>query len=311
MASIAAVRARLRAIDLRYTLREMRKEWTAYLFLSPGLLLFSVFTLYTVAFSFYLSFHEWNLVEPAKPFVGLDNYARLFEDPRFRGAVVNTIYYTALSVPLTMVVGLLIALLLNTNVRGRGIFRTLYYVPVITPLVVAAIIWKWVYQGDYGLLNYYLVRLGLLQKPIAWLADRNLAMPAVILMGIWGGAGYDMVIYLAGLQAIPEEYYDAAKVDGANGVHRLFNITIPLLAPTTFFLFVMGVIGTFQVFTQIFIMTSGGPLRRTTTIGYYLYERAFLRFDMGYASAMAYALFAMILVFTLVQMRYMRQDIEY
>lgn len=311
MTIIAAARARLRAVDLRSTLREMRKEWTAYLFLSPGLLLFCVFTVYTIAFSFYLSFHEWNILEPAKPFVGLDNYARLVQDPRFLGAVVNTVYYTALSVPLTMCTGLLIALLLNNPIHARGLFRTLYYVPVITPLVVAAIIWKWVYQGDYGLLNYYLMRLGLLHKPLMWLADRNLAMPAVILMGVWGGAGYTMVIYLAGLQAIPEEYYDAAKVDGANGIQRLFRITIPLLAPTTFFLFVMSVIGTFQVFTQIFIMTNGGPLRRTTTIGFYLYEKAFLLFDMGYASAMGYALFAMVLIFTLLQMRFMRQDIEY
>ncbi len=311
MTMIAAARRRLRAIDLRCTLREMRKEWSAYLFLAPGLLLFCVFTVYTVAFSFYLSFHKWNIVEPAKPFVGLDNYARLLADPRFLGAVVNTLYYTVLSVPLTMCAGLVIALLLNNRIRLRGLFRTLYYVPVITPLVVAAIIWKWVYQGDYGLLNYYLTRLGLLQKPVAWLGDRNLAMPAVILMGVWGGAGYDMVIYLAGLQAIPEEFYDAAKVDGANGIQRLLNVTIPLLAPTTFFLFVMGVIGTFQVFTQIYIMTSGGPLRRTTTIGFYLYEKAFHHFDMGYASAMAYALFAMVLLFTLLQMRYLRQDIEY
>ncbi len=302
---------RPRSVDLAGVLRRMRKEWSAYLFLSPGLILFCVFTLFTVVYSFYLSFHEWNILEPAKPYVKLDNYVRLLEDERFHQAVVNTIYYTVASVPLTMIAGLLIALLLNHQIRGRGVFRTLYYIPVITPLVVSAIIWKWVYQGDYGLLNYYLISLGLIKEPLFWLADPNLAMPAVILMSVWGGAGFHMVIFLAGLQSIPEEYYDAAKVDGANSIQRLSHITIPLLGPTTFFLFITSVIGSFQIFTQIFIMTSGGPLRRTTTIGYYLYEKAFRHFDMGYASAMAYALFAMIFVFTLLQLRLRRQDVQY
>lgn len=315
MAIIATVRSRLsrlRPVNLRGVLHQMRKEWTAYLFLSPGLLLFCVFWVFTIAYSFYLSFHQWNILEPAKPFVGLDNYGRLLADARFHQAVVNTIYYTVFSVPVTMGIGLFIALLLNNRIRARGIFRTLYYIPVITPLVVSAIIWKWVYQGDYGLLNYYLMRLGLTVKPLLWLADPNLAMPSVIVVSVWGGAGYHMVIYLAGLQAIPEEYYDAAKVDGASTIRRLYHITVPLLTPTTFFLFVMSTIGSFQVFTQIFIMTSGGPLRRTTTIGYALYEKAFRHFDMGYASAMAYALFAMVLAFTLLQLRYIRgHDIEY
>lgn len=294
---------------IRKVLWEMRKEWTAYLFIAPGLILFAIFTLYAVVFSFYLSFHEWNILEPAKPFVGLDNYLRLFSDKRFARAVFNTVYYTALSVPLTMMAGLGVALLLN-NVRLKGIYRTLYYIPTITPLVVSAIIWKWVYQGDYGLLNYYLIQLGIIKEPVLWLADPNLAMPSVILMSIWGGAGYQMVIYLAGLQAIPVEYYDAAEVDGANGWQTFTRITFPLLTPTTFFLLITSIIGSFQVFTQIYIMTNGGPLGRTSTIGFYLYEKAFRQFQMGYAAAMSYALFAMIFVFTLIQLRYMRQDVS-
>lgn len=295
---------------IRATLYEMRKEWTAYLFLSPALILFAIFTVFAVIYSFYLSFHEWNILEDFRPFVGLENYARLLEDQRFHRAVLNTLYYTAGSVPLTMLAGLSIALLLNNKIHLRGVFRTLYYIPTITPLVVSAIIWKWVYQGDYGLLNYYLMQLGIIKEPLLWLADPNLAMPSVILMSIWGGAGYHMVIYLAGLQSIPEDYYDAAKVDGANSFQRLFYITIPLLKPTTLFLFITSVIGSFQVFTQIYIMTSGGPLNRTTTIGYYLYEKAFRHFDMGYASAMAYALFGMIFIFTLFQLRVMRQEVQ-
>jgi multiple sugar transport system permease protein len=291
-------------------LYRMRKEWTAYLFIAPSLILFSVFTVIAVAYSFYLSFHKWNILEPDKPFVGLDNYARLLTDTRFHTAVVNTVLYTAFAVPLTMATGLAIALLLNNNIRLRGLFRSLYYLPTITPLVVSSIIWKWIYQGDYGLLNYYLLQLGVIKQPLLWLADPNLAMPAIILMSIWGGAGFHMVIYLAGLQAIPEEYYDAAKVDGANSWQRLRFITIPLIQQTSFFLLITSIIGSFQIFTQIYIMTSGGPLGRTTTVGYYVYEKAFRHFDMGYASAVAYALFAMIFVFTLFQMRMMREDAD-
>jgi multiple sugar transport system permease protein len=295
----------------RETLRQVRKNWTAYLFLSPWVIIFCIFTLYSLSFSFYLSFHEWNILEPAKPFVGLDNYIRLFRDNKFYQALWNTVLFTGFGVPLGMISGLLVALLLNTKVRGQGLYRTLYYIPVITPLVVSAVIWKWIYQGDYGLLNYYLLRLGIIQEKLLWLADPDLAMPALILMGVWGGTGGVMVLYLAGLQSIPEEIYDAAKVDGASPLQRLLHVTVPLLAPTTFFILITSVIGSFQSFAHIYIMTSGGPLRRTTVIGYYLYEKAFRQFEMGYASAMAYALFAIIFVFTLIQFRYARGDVEY
>jgi multiple sugar transport system permease protein len=295
----------------RETLRQARKSWSAYLFLSPWVIIFLIFTLYSVSFSFYLSFHKWNVLEPDKPFVGLDNYIRLFQDEKFYQALWNTVLFTGFGVPLGMISGLLVALLLNTRVRGQGLFRTLYYIPVITPLVVAAVIWKWIYQGDYGLLNYYLLKFGLIREKLLWLADPDLAMPALILMGVWSGTGGVMVLYLAGLQSIPEELYDAAKVDGASGLQRLLFITVPLLAPTTFFILITSIIGSFQSFAHIYIMTGGGPLRRTTVIGYYLYEKGFRQFEMGYASAMAYVLFALIFVFTLFQLRYTKGDVEY
>jgi|SRR5215207_3472549 len=295
---------------LRETLRQMRKNWSAYLFLAPGLIHFAIFTLFAVGFAFYISFHEWNIIRPEKPFLGWDNYLRLFEDKRFHRSVINTLTFMV-GVPLNLMSGLAVALLLNTKVRGQAIFRAMFYLPVVTPLVVSSIIWKWVYQGDYGLLNYYLLKLGIIQEKIFWLADPDLALPALIIMGIWGGTGATMVIYLAGLQSIPEEMYDAAKVDGANAWQRLFYITIPLLRPTTFFLFVTGVIGAFQIFTEVYIMTNGGPLNRTTTIGYYLYVNAFRELDMGYATAMAFALFAMIFGFTLLQWKFTRGDVEY
>ena len=295
----------------RGVLRQMRKQWSAYLFLAPTMILFGVFTLLAVIYAFYLSFHEWNILEPAKPFVGLDNYSRLVGDERFGGAIVNTLYYTAVSVPLTMGIGLLIALLLNHQIRARGFFRTLFYLPVVTPLVIAAIIWKWVYNGDFGLLNYYLIQIGVIDEPLLWLADPNLAMPAVIITSVWKSVGFSMVVYLAGLQSIPEDYYDAAKIDGAVDWQRLKDITIPLLSSTTLFLAVVSVLGAFQVFTEIFIMTNGGPLGRTTTIVYHIYQTAFKFFDMGYASAMAFGMFAMMFAFTLVQLRVMRGEVEY
>ena len=295
---------------IRETLRQIRKNWTAYLFLAPGLIHFLIFTLFAVSFAFYISFHKWNIIQPAKPFVGLDNYVRLFSDPRFLRAVTNTLLFM-IGVPLNLLAGLSVALLLNTKVRGQGLYRTLFYIPVVTPLVVSSIIWKWVYQGDYGLLNSYLLKFHIIESKIVWLADPNLALPALIIMGIWGGTGGTMVIYLAGLQSIPEEMYDAAKVDGASAWQRLLYITIPLLRPTTFFLTITGVIGTFQIFTEVYIMTNGGPLNRTTTIGFYLYDRAFRQLDMGYATAMAFALFAMIFVFTVLQWKYTRGDVEY
>jgi multiple sugar transport system permease protein len=294
----------------RETIRLMRKNWSAYLFLAPGLIHFAIFTVFAVSFAFYISFHRWNIIQPDKPFVGLDNYIRLFQDPRFIRAVTNTLTFM-IGVPLNLAAGLSVALLLNTKVRGQAIYRTLFYIPVVTPLVVSSIIWKWVYQGDYGLLNYYLLKFGLIEHKITWLADPDLALPALIIMGIWGGTGGTMVIYLAGLQSIPEEMYDASKVDGANAWQRLLYITIPLLRPTTFFLFITGVIGTFQIFTEVYIMTNGGPLNRTTTIGYYLYTKAFRELDMGYATSMAFVLFAMIFVFTVIQWKYTRGDVEY
>jgi multiple sugar transport system permease protein len=292
---------------LRRTLSRMRREWSAYVFIAPGLLLFSVFTFFALILTGYLTFHRWSIIEPEKPFVGLDNYDRLIHDDSFQRAAINTIYFTGASVPLTMVIGLGIALLLNQPLWGRSIFRTIYFLPIVTPFVVVSIIWKWLYQPDYGLFNFYLLKTHLIDQPLLWLSDQNLAMPAVILMSVWGGIGYSMVIYLAALQAVPQELYEAAEVDGAGAFARLRYITIPLLRPTTLFLMIIGIIGSFQVFTQIFIMTSGGPVEHTTTMVYFIYQTAFINFDMGYASTLAYALFMMLLVFTVINLRLNRQ----
>ena len=291
----------------RRVAREARKEWSAYLFLTPGLLLFSLFTVFAIAFSFYLSFHEWSIIEKEKPFVGFENYTDIADDERFHRAVINTVYFTGGSIPVTMAIGLLVALALNQPIRARGLFRAMFFLPVVTPFVVVAILWKWLYNGDYGLFNYYLLKGGIVEKPLLWLADKDLAMPSVIMMSVWSGIGFSMVIYLAGLQSIPEELYEAARVDGAGALRRFWHITIPMLTPTSLFLLVIGIIGSLQVFTQIFVMTSGGPAERTTTMVYFIYVSAFKFYEFGYATALAYFLFAMVFVFTLVQLHLYRR----
>lgn len=283
------------------------RERSAYVFLAPGLVIFSVFTLAALIFALYLTFHRWSIIEPDKPFVGLSNYSYMVHDERFLQSVLNTAYFTGASVPLTMIVGLVLALLLNQPIRGRAVFRTAYYLPVVTPFVVSALLWKWLYNGDYGLFNYYLLKGHIIDQPLLWLSDENLAMPAVVLMSIWSGAGFSMVVYLAGLQAIPDELYESAKLDGCGALRRVFYITIPLLRPTTLFLLVIGIISSLQVFTQIFVMTNGGPVNKTTTMVYYMYLWAFKYYDMGYASTLAFALFVMLLIFTALQLRLFRQ----
>jgi multiple sugar transport system permease protein len=286
----------------------MWKERSAYIFILPGMLIFSVFTLAALIFAIYLTFHRWSIIEPEKPYVGLTNYRDMIHDDRFTQSVLNTAYFTGASVPLQMIIGLFLALLVNLPFRFRGVFRTAFYLPVVTPFVVSAILWKWLYNGDYGLFNYYLLKGHIVDQPLLWLSDKNLAMPAVILMTVWSSVGFSMVCYLAGLQAIPQELYESAKLDGAGPLRRLRHITIPMLRPTTIFLLVLGIIGSMQVFTQIYVMTSGGPVNKTTTMVYYMYLWGFRYFDMGYASTLAFALFLMLLVFTGLQLRLARRS---
>jgi multiple sugar transport system permease protein len=294
----------------RGTARLMWRERSAYVFLAPGFILFSIFTVFALAFAFYLTFREWNILEPEKPFVGLQNYRDMVGDEDFRRSVINTFYFTGASVPLGMAIGLGIALLLNQPLWGRTILRTLFFLPVVTPFVVAAIVWKWLYNGDFGPINYYLIKTHLITEPLLWLSDKNLAMPAVVLMSVWTSVGFSMVVYLAALQAVPGELYESARIDGAGAWARFRYVTLPMLAPSTLFLMVMGIIGSFQVFTQIYIMTSGGPVNRTSTMVYYIYESAFKFYEMGYASTLAYALFLLSLVFTALQLRlYRRVDL--
>ncbi len=278
-----------------------REGKTALLFLSPTLLVFGVFVLFPILFSFYLSFQQWNLFSGDHTFVGLDNYRAVFADGEFWQVLGNTAIYTLATVPLNMALALGVAVLLERNVRGKRLLRAAFFTPVVVSSVAAGVIWRWVFDPNLGLLNVLLGAVGL--SPVDWTASNTFAMLSLIIVGVWKTFGINMVLFAAGLGGIPRQYYEAAAMDGARGWGQFWFITLPLLAPTTLFVLVLSMIGSFQVFDLVFVLTRGGPLGSTKVLVYYLYEHAFKYFDMGYASAVAYFLFAVLFVLTLVQVR--------
>ena len=279
-----------------------------YVFVLPSFAHLLLFFLIPLGFSLWLSFHDWRgLVTRDIPFVGLDNYRFMLEDARWWRAVRNTLAYTFLSVPLGMAVSLAIAIVMNQPLRGVYLFRAMFFLPVVTSWVAVSIVWLWVLDGNIGLLNYALSLIGI-EGP-RWLENPQTALLALVLIATWKGAGFQMIIWLAGLQGVPSVLYEAAVVDGATRWQRFRYVTLPMLAPTTFFLLITGVIGSFQVFTPVFVMTQGGPRGSTDVAVYRIYERAFVSFDFGYASALAWVLFAFIFVATLIQLWYMRRNL--
>ncbi len=287
-----------------------RQETIAgYLFLLPNILGFLVFSSIPVVATFTISLLDWDLIR-APRFVGIDNYVKLLtDDAVFRKVLFNTAYYVVGTVPAGIVLSLLLALAMNANVRGIAIFRVIFFIPVISASVAVAVMWRWLYNTDYGLINLMLTSIGL--KAVPWLASTTWAMPAVILMAIWKSLGYNMVIFLAGLQSIPVHLHEAAAIDGANGFQRFRHITLPLLAPTTFFVLVISMIGSFQVFDLAFVLTKGGPGDATNTMVMYIYNQAFQFFHMGYAAAIAWVLFGIIFVITLLQHQLQKRWVHY
>ena len=281
----------------------------AWVFVAPALVLIGVFFFLPVAASLVLSVTDFDIYAVADSentrFVGLDNYARLLGTPLFWASLRNTFYFAVVGGPLTIAVSLGAALLLNAKlVRWKSVFRTIYFTPFVTTLVAVAIVWRYLYHTRYGLLNYALDAFGI--APVDWLGDPRWAMPAIILMAVWKNFGYNMLIFIAGLQSIPDELYDAANVDGAGPVRTFFNVTLPMLRPTLLFVSVITMIGYFQLFAEPYVMTQGGPLRSTTSVVLLMYEEGFRWWRMGYAAAIAFVLFLVILVFTLVQFRIQR-----
>jgi multiple sugar transport system permease protein len=290
----------LRWSEATVTREERRRLRNALLFLSPWLIGLVVFTAYPIGASFYYSLTDFRVLQPPR-WQGVANYRTLlFEDEYFwRYAVSNTIYMF-LELPLAIALGVALALLLNQRLRGMAFFRTAFYIPSIVPTVASAMLWLWVLNPQYGLANTALQGIGL--RPREWLADPGWSKPSFILMDLWAVGG-GMVIYLAALQGIPEHLYEAAALDGVNAWQRLRHITLPMMSPVIFFNVIMGVIGTFQYFTQTFIMTRGGPELSTLFYALYLFQNAFEYFKMGYACAMAWLLFLVTLVATLVVFR--------
>jgi multiple sugar transport system permease protein len=271
----------------------------AYLFILPWLIGFLAFTAGPMLASLYISFTRWEIVTSAQ-WVGFEQYIRLFQDDRFYLSLYNTAYYVFIGVPLHLFLALLAALGMNLNLAGIRILRTLYYVPSITPVVANSILWLWIFHPQWGLANALLQSLGF--EGLYWLQDPKLAKPAFIIMSFWSIGG-QMVILLAALQGISPTYYEAAKIDGAGTFRQFWHITLPLLTPALFFNLILAIIGAFQVFAQAFIMTQGGPSYSTLFYVLYLYRMAFENFRMGYASALAWILFVIILIFTLLQFR--------
>jgi len=279
---------------------ELREAGSAWLFLAPSFAHLLIFSIGPILFSLWLSFHEWNLLQPERPFVGLDNYRELAGDGAFWHAVRNTALYV-LFVPAGMAVALGLALLADQRLPGVRLLRTVFFLPYVTSFVAISLVWRWMFQPDIGLLNHLLGALGVPPQP--WLSSPVTALPSLMLMSVWMYAGYMMLIFLAGLQSIPESLYESARIDGAGPWHRFSRITLPLLRPTMLFILVTMVIFMFQVFTAVYVMTEGGPLHSTDVVVYHIYRAAWEYLRVGYASAMAWILFAIVFIITLVQFR--------
>jgi multiple sugar transport system permease protein len=284
--------------------RRDRESVAAAMFLTPSVVGFMIFTAFPVVAAIALAFYDYDLLLGRK-FNGLDNFRDLLHDDVFRAAFLNTVYFTLVSVPLSVALGLGAALLVNQGLRGITLFRTIYLLPYVTVTVAVALVWRWIYLPDVGLFNTVLGWFGI-HGP-NWLTSRRWALPGIIIMSVWKSFGYNMVIFLAGLQAIPQHLYDAAKVDGATAWRRFLHVTLPMLSPTTLFVVVISVIGSFQVFDQALVMTNGGPGTSTTTLVLYIYKAGFQSYKMGYASAIALVLFVIVALFTAMQFALQRR----
>ncbi|HSL88174.1 MAG TPA: sugar ABC transporter permease [Ignavibacteriaceae bacterium] len=279
---------------------------TAYFFLAPAVSAIFLFFFIPVIAAFLISFTDFDIYTlgdfSTLRFVGLDNYLNLFKDDLFWTALKNTFYFVIVAGPLSIMISLGAALLLSSKlVRFKAIFRLSYFLPVVTTLVAVAIVWRFIYHHNFGIMNYFIGFFGI--NPIDWLGDPFWAMPSIILMAVWKNFGYNMIIFIAGLQNIPEELYEAANIEGANAWQKFKSITIPMLAPTTVFISIITMIGFFQLFAEPYVMTQGGPLNSTLSIVQYMYQEGFRWWNMGYSASIAFVLFFIIFIGTLIQFK--------
>ena len=313
--------------SLKYRGRDTK---SAVFFILPTYLILFIFIIVPIFFAFYLSFNKWNLLGSMK-FVGFSQYRKLFSSEEFWKAVANTFYYSFITVPIGILISLVLAILLNSRIRGIQIYRTIYFMPVMTSVIAGAFIWQWIFQSQNGILNYLFGFIGL--KPLSWLNEPrgiltvifesigvtipkwlggpSVTLVAISIMTIWKNTGYYMIIFLAGLQNIPKTLYEAAEIDGAGRIRSFFAITLPILSPTTFFVLIMSVIVSFQVFEQVAVTTQGGPLNSSLVLVYLIYQKAFKFLEVGYASSAAFILFAIVLVLTFFQVKLLGKRVHY
>lgn len=300
---------RLKVSNLTKTRKSSDFFW-AYLMIAPTMLGLFIFYLWPIFQTFYFSFTEWGAFGHYE-WTGLDNYKRMLEDTNLMKSFKNTGIYIIITVPIGIFFSILIAVLLNQKIKGTSVYRTLYFLPVITMPAAIAMVWKWLYNSDYGLLNYLLSLIGI--KGPQWVSDPKIALYSIIVVAIWSGIGYNMVIFLSGLQGIPKSYYEAAEMDGAGPISVFFKITLPLLSPVIFFVSITSLIGAFQVFDLIFMMIgkSSTALESTQSVVYLFYQHAFVLNDKGYAAAIAVLLLIVILIITAIQMVLQKKWVHY
>lgn len=282
--------------------KALKTNLIGYSFIIPNFIGYCIFVFIPICFSFVLSVMKWDGSDAPMQFVGLQNFVKLFSDSTFIISLKNTLWYAVFTVPLTMVAALLIAVLLNSKIKGVIVYRTAFFFPYVASLVAVGAVWNMLFQPEFGPINEFLKWIGM-SNPPRWTASVDWAMWVIIIVSVWKYMGYYMVVYLAALQGISEDLYEAAGIDGATGFKKLWYITIPMLTPTTFFVIIMMTIQCFKVFDLIYVMTGGGPGRATNVLVNHIYNEAFVNFKFGYASASAMVLFAIVLVVTLVQMR--------
>ena len=285
----------------------MKQRPIGYLFIAPATIHLLLFAWIPIAYAAYLSLFKWDLLKDAKPFIGLKNYVDTFQDQAFWNAMWNSTRYTLVSVPVGMVVALFVALMINQKLRGVTLFRTLYYIPAISSGVAVSMLWIYVYLPEHGLINTILMRFG---QNIDFLSHPSWAMWALVFMSIWTGLGPRMILFLAGLIAIPTSLYEAADLDGSTPWKTFWHVTLPMLVPTTFFVLVTSTISAFQIFTPVYMMTKGGPEGTTDVVGYHIYSEAWEKFHVGLASAKSFILLLAILAVAYWQFRAMKSQLE-
>ncbi|UPM56577.1 carbohydrate ABC transporter permease [Gottfriedia acidiceleris] len=302
-------KSKLRIQSLTKTRKRSDYFW-AYCMIAPTMIGLTIFYLWPIIQTIYFSFTEWGAFGQYE-WTGLDNYRQMLEDSNLLQSFKNTGIYIIFTVPIGIFLSILIAVLLNQKIKGKSVYRTLYFLPVITMPAAIAMVWRWLYNSDYGLLNYLLSIFGI--KGPQWVSDPKIALYSIIVVAIWSGLGYNMVIFLSGLQGIPRSYYEAAEIDGAGPVKVFFKITLPLLSPVIFFVTIMSFIGAFQVFDLIFMMIgkSSTALENTQSIVYLFYQHAFVLNDKGYAAAIAVLLLIIILIITAIQMVLQKKWVHY